>query len=54
MTEYQFSLWDQVRVNGRSGEIVFRVPGDGQIPWYFVRFEDGTEDRFQADQLERE
>lgn len=38
--------------NGKYGEITTIVPGNGTFPWYFVLFEDGTEDRFVAEDLE--
>ena len=54
-TEYAFHPGDRVRLVqnfNRTGEVVGCVPGNGTLPWYFVKFNDGTEDRFTADELE--
>lgn len=55
MVEYVFSVGDQVycSANGKYGEVNSCVPGNGSIPWYFVTFDDGTEDRFTKEDLER-
>lgn len=53
--EYLFHPGDRVR-HGRLfykvGEVTSCVPGDGRTPWYFVSWEDGTEDRYTGDELE--
>jgi len=50
--KYKFNPGDRVTVDGKHGEVTTCVPGgNGSIPWYFVRFDDGTEDRFTAEQL---
>ena len=36
----------------KFGEVQYSVPGNGTFRWYFVLFDDGTEDRFTLDQLE--
>jgi hypothetical protein len=54
---YVFEVGDRVRLVDdfrKTGEVVGAVPGDGITPWYFIRFDDGTEDRYIADDLERE
>lgn len=38
---------------GKSGTVKFSVPGNGTFPWYIVEFDDGTEDRFVIEDLER-
>lgn len=55
MTDYVFSEGDRVycTLNNKYGEVISRVPGNGSIPWYFVKFDDGTEDRFTKDDLEQ-
>lgn len=42
------SEWEQ------TGEVATCVPGNGSIPWYFVRWDNGVEDRHTADELELE
>lgn len=53
--EYVFDEGDRVycTVNSKFGEVTTRVPGNGTIPWYFVTFDDGTEDRFTKEDLEK-
>ena len=48
---YEFNVGDRVSVNGKPGEITSMVPGNGTMPWYYVQFDDGTEDRFTAHDL---
>lgn len=52
---YEFNISDRVYVvsNGRYATIVSMVPGDGRDPWYYVQYEDGGEDRWQASDLEK-
>jgi hypothetical protein len=50
MRNYKFKPGDRVLVAGQAGEVMTCVPGSGE-PWYFVQFQDGTEDRFQARDL---
>jgi hypothetical protein len=55
--EYSFRVGDRVRLVrnfNRTGEISACVPGNGSFPWYFVRFNDGYEDRFTSNELESE
>jgi len=49
---YKFQIGDKVFADGRPAEVISCVPGNGLLEWYFVRFEDGTEDRFTAQQLQ--
>jgi hypothetical protein len=54
---YVFEPRDRVRSTSnfmKTGEVTSTVPGDGVTPWYFVRWDDGTEDRYVAEDLERE
>lgn len=52
--DYIFAPGDRVYIpcENQYGEIYSRVPGNGSEPWYFVRLEDSTEDRYTSDQLE--
>jgi hypothetical protein len=52
---YEFSVGQRVRSVRdwtKVGEINSMVPGNGSIPWYYVTWEDGTEDRYTAEELE--
>lgn len=52
MVAYMYAPGDRVYVAGHGeGEVMTCVPGNGTMPWYFVRFDDGIEDRFVADDL---
>lgn len=53
---YSFNEGDRVVTSHkRSGEVVSRVPGNGNIPWYYVRHDDDeTEDRYTEDDLRLE
>ena len=54
MIDYAFNEGDYVycRVTNQYGQVICRVPGNGLIPWYFVQFDDGTEDRFTKEDLQ--
>lgn len=54
MTTYAFHDGQRVCLAGafKLGEVTGMVPGDGKTPWYFVRWDDGSEDRYTADELE--
>jgi len=44
---YRFVPGQRVYVTGHGeGKIVTCLPGNGSIAWYFIQFDDGTEDRF--------
>lgn len=51
---YAFQNGEKVYVKseGMDGEITSMVPGNGSIPWYYVRLENGQMDRYTADDLE--
>lgn len=51
---YTFHPSQRVRgkYNGKSGEVTTCVPGNGSFPWYFVKWDDGTEDRYTESELE--
>lgn len=49
---YEFSVGQRVRSGSKTGEINSMVPGNGSIPWYYVTWDDGTEDRHTAEELE--
>lgn len=51
--DYIWAPGDRVYVPGESqyGEVTSVVPGNGSIPWYYVRLDDGTEDRYTDAQL---
>ena len=54
---YEFGEGDRVRLTTdfrKTGEVINAVPGDGRTPWYYVKFDDGTHDRYMSDDLERE
>jgi hypothetical protein len=54
---YKFNPGDRVRSTSnwtKTGEVTDCVPGNGSYPWYFVRWDDGTEDRYTDDELEAE
>ena len=54
---YEFEVGERVRLRDKFtqvGEITSTVPGDGKTPWYFVRWDNGLEDRYVAEDLERE
>jgi hypothetical protein len=49
---YEFSVGDAVEDrSGRTGTIDSMVPGDGITPWYYVSWDDGTQDRHTGDEL---
>lgn len=51
---YEFSDGERVEhLDGRQGTVSSCVPGNG-IGWYFVDWDDGTQDRHTADELRRE
>ena len=51
---YKFSVGDKVNVVGCGcGEITGMAIGAGSFPWYSVRFENGVEDRFTDDGIEK-
>jgi hypothetical protein len=57
MTNYIFHEGQRVRSKdywNKTGEITCMVPGDGRTPWYFVLWDDGSEDRYTAEELESE
>lgn len=56
MVTYKFREGERVycTANGKYGEVTICVPGNGTFPWYFVKFDDGTEDRFTDEDLTTE
>lgn len=50
--DYVFNIGDRVTDGSRCGEVNMTVPGNG-IGWYYVTWDDGSEDRYTADQLTR-
>ena len=38
----------------KTGEITTIVPGNGTFHWYFVLWDNGSEDRYVAEELELE
>lgn len=54
---YKFQEGDRVRLVAdfqKVGEVEICVPGDGITEWYFVRWDDGSTDRYMRDELETE
>lgn len=53
MIEYIFSVGSRVTDGSRIGEVTSMVPGNGrpESEWYYVRWDDGSEDRYMRDQL---
>jgi hypothetical protein len=53
---YVFSPGQRVYIAGEGlyGEVTSCVPGNGSIPWYWVRTDDGEMDRYTAEQLQEE
>lgn len=51
---YRFHEGQRVRYTYalRYGVVETCVPGNGSIEWYYVRWNDGTIDRYTWDQLE--
>lgn len=52
---YVFAPGDRVRrVNSfMAGIIELCVPGNGSIEWYYVMWDDGSQDRYTRDELEK-
>ena len=52
---YAYQPGDRVFVKplGKYGEVTACVPGNGTIAWYFVKPDDGDEDRWTEGDLER-
>ena len=54
--EYIFEEGQRVFIPsaGKYGEIVVMVPGNGKTgeEWYYVKFDDGREERFQRNDIE--
>jgi len=50
MIVYQFHVGQRVMVGGKFGEIDSMVPGSGD-PWYYIKFDDGSTDRFQSGEI---
>jgi hypothetical protein len=52
MMTYAYRIGQRVQHrDGRTGEITSMVPGNGTFPWYFVHWDNGTEDRHTGDEL---
>ena len=52
---YKFNPGDRIRSTSdwrRIGIVETTVPGNGSIEWYYVRWDDGTTDRYTRDELE--
>jgi hypothetical protein len=56
-TNYEFGPGDRVRHRNNfqmAGEVTNCVPGNGSFPWYYVKWDNGQEDRHTSDELEKE
>jgi hypothetical protein len=48
---YEYKVGDRVIADGMEGEVVLVVPGNGRLSWYYVRFDDGSENKYIASWL---
>ena len=50
--DYVFAIGDRVTDGLLTGTVTMTVPGNG-IGWYYVTWDDGSEDRYTADSLSK-